>query len=131
MVEKTCSSHSTAYNMWFSRQMGKHSHHPHQGAPLCTPCGYSKDTSGLPFPLPPGCPCRVEELCRADTTGVLNKPPKACGVPRHAAIEQHIDTAVSVLRASSLAGMAASAETDTGCHEAAHLCKKPDKPTWR
>ena len=70
--------------MWFSRQMGKHSHHPHQGAPLCTPCGYSKDTSGLPFPLPPGCPCRVEELCRADTTGVLNKPPKACGVPRYA-----------------------------------------------
>ncbi|EIE25857.1 hypothetical protein COCSUDRAFT_46409 [Coccomyxa subellipsoidea C-169] len=69
-------------NMWFSREMGKGSYHPHQGAPQCTPCGYSKDTSGLPYSLPPGCPCRVEELCRADNSGVLNKPPKACGVPR-------------------------------------------------
>ncbi|BDA47330.1 hypothetical protein COCOBI_10-1760 [Coccomyxa sp. Obi] len=69
-------------NMWFSQHMAKHSRHPHQGAPQCTPCGYRKDTSALPFPAPAGCPCRVEELCRADTTGALNKPPKACGVPR-------------------------------------------------
>jgi hypothetical protein len=34
-------------------------------------------------------------------------------------------------QAEGPAPQAASAETDTGCHEAAHLCKKPDKPTWR
>lgn len=34
-------------------------------------------------------------------------------------------------QAEGPAPQAASAENDTGCHEAAHLCKKPDKPTWR
>lgn len=46
-------------------------HHPHQAAPLCTPCNYAKNTSGLPFPAPNGCPCTPELLCAADNKGAL------------------------------------------------------------
>ena len=54
--------------MWWT---SSGTHHPHQEAPLCAPCNYAKNTSGMPFPYPNGCPCTPEVLCGADTKGVL------------------------------------------------------------
>ncbi|KAK9803733.1 hypothetical protein WJX73_008989 [Symbiochloris irregularis] len=34
--------------------------HPHAMSPRCVPCNYRGNTSGLPFKMPPGCPCTPE-----------------------------------------------------------------------
>ena len=44
-------------------------YHPHPYAPLCAPCNYDKDTSKLPFPSPPACPCKPRDLCNAAKEG--------------------------------------------------------------
>jgi hypothetical protein len=95
-IEHQASSHEVscevawrADNMWFSEPLAKMSRHPHPEAPQCVPCDYAGDTSGLPFPMPRGCPCTPEALCAADTTGALNRPPLACGMPRWALLEAH------------------------------------------
>ncbi len=71
--------------MWYSGHMAKASSHPNQESPECVPCNYSKDTSKLPWPMPRGCPCKPEDLCKADTVGTLNKHGTPCGMPRYAA----------------------------------------------
>ena len=43
--------------------------HPHPAAPVCVPCNYARDTSGLPWPAPVGCPCTPALLCGADAHG--------------------------------------------------------------
>ena len=43
--------------------------HPHPAAPVCVPCNYAGDTSGLPWPAPVGCPCTPALLCGADKHG--------------------------------------------------------------
>lgn len=71
--------------MWYSEHMAKASSHPNQASPQCVPCNYSKDTSKLPWPLPRGCPCKPEDLCKADAVGTLNKHSRPCGMPRYSA----------------------------------------------
>ena len=68
-----------ADNMWYSQHMAKASHHPHQGAPQCAPCNYSKSTAHLPMPMPKGCPCTPQILCMAGGTA---RPGKPCGLPK-------------------------------------------------
>lgn len=66
----------TDHMWWTSREFDEikghersDTHHPHAAAPLCTPCNYARNTSGLPFPSPNGCPCTTDLLCAADTKG--------------------------------------------------------------
>ena len=69
-----------ADHLWWSSGSSRHSHahkdthHPHRAAPRCAPCGYARNTSGLPFPAPPGCPCTPALLCAAAPPG----PPCLC-----------------------------------------------------
>lgn len=53
---------------WPNPEGGLHeaTHHPNRGAPLCVPCEYPGDTSGMLFPHPRGCPCTTATLCNAD-----------------------------------------------------------------
>ena len=63
-----------ADHMWWQEYLDGHPdkikpgsiYHPHEKAPVCVPCHYTKNTSDLPFPSPPGCPCTPEILCNAD-----------------------------------------------------------------
>ncbi|CAK0783338.1 hypothetical protein CVIRNUC_006537 [Coccomyxa viridis] len=69
-------------NMWYSEHMAKKSRHPHQGSPQCVPCNYTKDRGRLSWPMPRGCPCTPEDLCKAAPSGTLKRPGKPCSAPR-------------------------------------------------
>lgn len=80
-------------HMWWQEYLDGHPerikpgsiHHPHEKAPVCVPCHYTKNTSDLPFPSPPGCPCTPEILCNADVGQEFlakSGPRGACGMPR-------------------------------------------------
>lgn len=81
--------HVTADHYWWADEPDSENHfHPHERAPRCLPCHWTKEDEDRsfradgyqPFVGLPACPCTAEHICRHDARGFFDE---SCNMPVH------------------------------------------------